>query len=212
MHRVCSLRSTTSAWVATSAAPTSPRSTRSSPGSNTSTAPTRTSGARPGSTGSRSSTIEPTTAPTLAAGSPIVGRVEATLYDGRPGEAEVAYVFGPRWWGRGLATEATRWMLDHLHHRYGVSTCWATVDPANSAPRAGCSNGSDSGRPSSPSVGWAATTTATSCTCSPEQAAPARHGSGVIASVSATRVRPSRTTRCSRTRRPVDAGARPTPT
>ena len=41
----------------------------------------------------------------------VIGRLEATSYGDW---AEIAYVFGPRWGGRGLATEATRWMVDHL--------------------------------------------------------------------------------------------------
>ncbi len=39
-------------------------------------------------------------------------------------------MFGPRWWGHGLAAEATRWLLGHLaEHR--VSELWAAVHPAN---------------------------------------------------------------------------------
>jgi len=56
----------------------------------------------------------------------IVGRLEATLHDDI---AEVAYVFGPAWWGRGFATEGARWMVDHLDG--DVSQQWATVLPAN---------------------------------------------------------------------------------
>jgi RimJ/RimL family protein N-acetyltransferase len=63
----------------------------------------------------------------------VVGRVEATLHDGL---AEVAYVFGPPWWGRGYATEATQWMVDHLADHYGIATSWATVHPDNAASAA----------------------------------------------------------------------------
>jgi len=59
----------------------------------------------------------------------VIGRIEATLHGGI---AEIAYVFGPRWWGRGYATEATRWLLDELR-RQGVQACWATVAPENEA-------------------------------------------------------------------------------
>lgn len=66
----------------------------------------------------------------VAAHGTVVGRIEATLHDGL---AEVAYVFGPAWWGRGYATEAVAWMLDHLHHERGIDACWAAVAPANDA-------------------------------------------------------------------------------
>lgn len=57
----------------------------------------------------------------------IIGRVEATLHDGL---AEIGYVFGPRWWGQGYASEAVTWLLEELR-RGGVPEAWATVDPAN---------------------------------------------------------------------------------
>jgi RimJ/RimL family protein N-acetyltransferase len=57
----------------------------------------------------------------------IVGRVEATVHHG---VAEVAYVFGPAYWGRGFAVEATTWMIDQLRAE-GVATFWATVVPDN---------------------------------------------------------------------------------
>jgi RimJ/RimL family protein N-acetyltransferase len=57
----------------------------------------------------------------------IIGRLEATTY----GEwGEIAYVFGPRWWGQGLASEATRWLLGHLA-KHGVTELWAAVHAAN---------------------------------------------------------------------------------
>jgi RimJ/RimL family protein N-acetyltransferase len=59
----------------------------------------------------------------------VIGRVEATLHDGI---AEVGYVLGPRWWGRGLGSEAVRWLLSALHER-AVPEVWASVDPANEA-------------------------------------------------------------------------------
>lgn len=63
----------------------------------------------------------------------VVGRVEATLYDTH---AEIAYVFGPAWWGQGYATEATRWMIDHLSDERGIHDLWATVAPGNVASAA----------------------------------------------------------------------------
>lgn len=62
---------------------------------------------------------------------PIVGRVEATVHHRAPLTAEIAYVFGPRWAGRGYATEATAWMLDVLRDEHAVVTAYATVDPLN---------------------------------------------------------------------------------
>lgn len=46
--------------------------------------------------------------------------------------AEIAYVFGPAWWGRGYATEATAWLLDDIRGRE-VDASWATVEPGNEA-------------------------------------------------------------------------------
>lgn len=59
----------------------------------------------------------------------VIGRLEATLHRSI---AEVAYVFGPAWWGRGYATEATTWLLSSLRDA-GMSEAWATIDPANTA-------------------------------------------------------------------------------
>jgi RimJ/RimL family protein N-acetyltransferase len=63
----------------------------------------------------------------LGAERTIIGRLEATTYGDW---GEIAYVFGPRWWGAGLASEATRWLIDHLA-AHGVSELWAAVHPAN---------------------------------------------------------------------------------
>lgn len=63
----------------------------------------------------------------LRADHTIIGRLEATTYGDW---GEVAYVFGPRWWGQGLAAEATRWLLGHLA-AHGVRELWAAVHPAN---------------------------------------------------------------------------------
>lgn len=63
----------------------------------------------------------------------IIGRIEATVIDER---VEIAYVFGPRWWGHGYAAEATTWMMQHLRTARDVTEFWATVEPANRASRA----------------------------------------------------------------------------
>ena len=59
----------------------------------------------------------------------VIGRLEATLHRT---VAEVAYVFGPAWWGHGYATEATAWLLHYLREA-GMSEVWATIAPANTA-------------------------------------------------------------------------------
>lgn len=64
----------------------------------------------------------------LCAGN-VIGRIEATLHSGI---AEIAYVFGPAWWGHGYATEAVSWLLSHLAGR-GVSVVWAATTPGNEA-------------------------------------------------------------------------------
>ena len=61
----------------------------------------------------------------------IIGRLEATTYGDR---GEIAYVFGPPWWGRGLATEATRWLVQQLAAN-GIVEQWATLHPDNTASR-----------------------------------------------------------------------------
>jgi RimJ/RimL family protein N-acetyltransferase len=60
----------------------------------------------------------------------LVGRVEATVH---PGLAEIAYLFDPAVSGHGYATEAVRWLLDHLRSDRAVTEVWATVDPRNAA-------------------------------------------------------------------------------
>lgn len=61
----------------------------------------------------------------------VIGRLEATLHHD---VAEVAYVFGPPWWGQGLATESVGWLMATLAE-HGVGEYWATVDPGNQASR-----------------------------------------------------------------------------
>jgi RimJ/RimL family protein N-acetyltransferase len=68
----------------------------------------------------------------------IVGRLEATTYgpSRESGEwAEVAYVFGPAFWGQGYAHEGMAWMLDHLRDSLGVAECWAAIHPDNARSR-----------------------------------------------------------------------------
>ena len=67
----------------------------------------------------------------LRADRTIIGQLEATTYG--DDWAEIAYVFGPRWWGRGLASEATRWLIRHLADHHRVRELWAAVHPDNHA-------------------------------------------------------------------------------
>ena len=60
----------------------------------------------------------------------IIGRVEATIL-GRT--AEIAYVFGPAWWGHGSATEATAWLVEHVQSRFAVDQVVASIHPDNLA-------------------------------------------------------------------------------
>jgi RimJ/RimL family protein N-acetyltransferase len=65
----------------------------------------------------------------LRADRAVIGRLEATTCGDW---GEIAYVFGPRWWGQGLASEATAWLARHLAG-HGVAELWAAVHPANAA-------------------------------------------------------------------------------
>ena len=57
----------------------------------------------------------------------VVGRLEATTLGDW---GEVAYVFDPRRWGRGYATEGVTWLVDHLEAE-GIGELWACVSPVN---------------------------------------------------------------------------------
>ena len=59
----------------------------------------------------------------------VVGRVEATVHSGL---AEIAYLIGPRFWGRGFGLEAATLLLEEVA-REGVSDFWATTEPGNFA-------------------------------------------------------------------------------
>jgi len=60
----------------------------------------------------------------------IIGRLEATL---NPGWAEVAWILGAPWWGRGLGTEAGVWLAGYLDDECGIHEIWASVHPDNAA-------------------------------------------------------------------------------
>jgi RimJ/RimL family protein N-acetyltransferase len=63
------------------------------------------------------------------AGCSAIGFVQATVREDRT--AWVAYEVGCQWWGRGIATEATYAMIDHLALHYAVTRFLATVDARN---------------------------------------------------------------------------------
>ena len=57
-----------------------------------------------------------------------LGRLEASVIGER---AELAYLFGPGFWGQGYASEGLVWLHDVLRGSHDVSEFWATVEPAN---------------------------------------------------------------------------------
>jgi RimJ/RimL family protein N-acetyltransferase len=59
----------------------------------------------------------------------LVGRIQATVIRDR---AEVAYVFGTAYGGKGYATEAMEWLHRLLRERMSVGTFWATTRRENS--------------------------------------------------------------------------------
>lgn len=52
---------------------------------------------------------------------------------GTDGEVELLYGLRPDQWGRGLATEASRAVLDHTFSNLGLATIFAGTDPPNVA-------------------------------------------------------------------------------
>ncbi|MEU6984786.1 GNAT family N-acetyltransferase [Streptomyces sp. NPDC046324] len=64
---------------------------------------------------------------------PLVGTVQATLH--RAGTAEIAWVVGTPWQGRGIATEAVRGMVARLTE-HGVRTFVAHIHPDHAASAA----------------------------------------------------------------------------
>lgn len=62
----------------------------------------------------------------------ILGRLEATLHDSI---AEVAFLFDPKHWGKGFASEALTWLHTHVRDTYGIVDFWATTVPANARCR-----------------------------------------------------------------------------
>jgi RimJ/RimL family protein N-acetyltransferase len=60
---------------------------------------------------------------------PMLGRLEATVHDGL---AEVAFLFDPAHWGRGIASRSLAWLHGELARRVALpGGFWATTVPAN---------------------------------------------------------------------------------
>src|SRR5664279_889740 len=57
-----------------------------------------------------------------------LGRIEATILEGQAG---VAYLLDPRYWGCGYASEAMQWLHQALEFQFRVFDFWATVSPTN---------------------------------------------------------------------------------
>ncbi|HEY2250222.1 MAG TPA: GNAT family N-acetyltransferase, partial [Planctomycetaceae bacterium] len=58
----------------------------------------------------------------------VLGTLQATVVDRW---AEVAFLFGPRYWGQGYATEAMSAFQEYLRHSAPVEEFWATTHPQN---------------------------------------------------------------------------------
>ena len=62
----------------------------------------------------------------------IVGRLEATVHHGL---AEVAFLIGSRYWGKGFGSAGLHWLHAELFRAAGVTDFWATTTPANERSR-----------------------------------------------------------------------------
>jgi ribosomal-protein-alanine N-acetyltransferase len=63
----------------------------------------------------------------------LIGDAGLGLVEGVGPEIELGYTLGPRWWGRGYATEAARAVRDHAFGPLGLTEVVALVRPANVA-------------------------------------------------------------------------------
>lgn len=57
-----------------------------------------------------------------------IGHAQATVHSSW---AEVAWVLGTPWWGKGLGFETATWLLRELVANLSTPTAWATVHPDN---------------------------------------------------------------------------------
>ena len=58
----------------------------------------------------------------------VVGRLEANIHNDL---AEVAFLYSPKLWGRGLASQGLTWLHRHLAEHKEVRSLWATTHPEN---------------------------------------------------------------------------------
>jgi [ribosomal protein S5]-alanine N-acetyltransferase len=63
----------------------------------------------------------------------LIGDAGLGLVEGIGPEHELGYTLGPRWWGRGYATEAARAVRDHALGPLALPEVLALVRPANAA-------------------------------------------------------------------------------
>jgi RimJ/RimL family protein N-acetyltransferase len=63
----------------------------------------------------------------------LIGDAGLGLIEGIGPEFELGYTLGPRWWGRGYATEAARAVRDHALGPLALPELLALVRPANAA-------------------------------------------------------------------------------
>ena len=64
----------------------------------------------------------------LAESGEVIGRLEANIHNQL---AEVAFLYNPRRWGRGYASQGLLWLHGQLNEYNDVHTLWATVHPEN---------------------------------------------------------------------------------
>jgi RimJ/RimL family protein N-acetyltransferase len=64
----------------------------------------------------------------LAETNELIGRIEATVHDDL---AEVGFLYSPKVWGKGYATEGLLWLHHYLRGFKNVSNLWATTHPQN---------------------------------------------------------------------------------
>ncbi|WP_229207064.1 MULTISPECIES: GNAT family N-acetyltransferase [unclassified Duganella] len=63
----------------------------------------------------------------------MLGRLEATVHHQL---AEVAFLFGPQYWGRGHAATGLLWLHEELERGFAVTEFWATTTPENDRSQA----------------------------------------------------------------------------
>lgn len=64
-----------------------------------------------------------------------IGRLEAFV---QQADGEVAFLFVPRAWGHGYASEAVTWLRQHLSRVHEVQRLWACITPSNERSIALC--------------------------------------------------------------------------